>query len=185
MKNITNKKAFRKQAIAKLHANSYYRYQASKKIEQKLERLIQHKNPKSILFYIPMEHEANITTLLKKQRKKRKVYLPFMVDDSFKMVGYSLPLKRAKFGIWEAKNSIKTIKHVDMIIVPMLGVDRNYKRIGFGKGMYDRFVERLQQKTLLVFVAQTLLQTHHTITNSYDIKANYIITSKKYLTIKR
>lgn len=149
----------------------------------KLMQLIKERRVSSILMYMPMAHELNFRTLMRKLNKTHTVYVPFMVDDSFKMVRYSLPLRRAKFGIWQAKYSPRVINNVDMIVVPILGVDKEFKRIGFGKGMYDRFYERLENKPITVFVQQELLYTPHVITDHHDIQADVIITPKEYLLV--
>ena len=69
-----------------------------------------------------------------------------MEGKSFKMVSYRLPLKKKKFGIYEAGNTIRNIKKIDIAVVPVVGVDGRLQRVGFGKGMYDRFFEKLEKK---------------------------------------
>ena len=181
---MSNKVGFRKFSFAKMQKKYPYQIAGSKKVMRSLQTLIADHNPKSILFYHPMNHEMDLRPLIRHERSKRKLYLPFMVDDSFKMVAYRLPLSVAKYGIIEPKNSLLKINKVDMIIVPIVGVDRHYKRIGFGKGMYDRFVERLDNKPLIIFVQSTLCYTHESITDVYDIKADYIVTPKDFLKIE-
>lgn len=185
MKQFTDKLALRKYALQKLRKQSFYRYQASKKINRHLEQILAKLDPQSVLFYLPMSHEVDVRPLLLKERKKRKVYVPFMEGDSFKMVRYSLPLRRAKYGILETYNKSLTIKKVDVIIVPVLAVDKVYKRIGFGKGMYDRFVARLTQRPILLFVQQTKIQSPLLVGDHYDIEADYYITAKTIKHIKK
>ncbi len=184
MKTMSDKVGFRQFAFAKMKKRYPYKIASSKKVMHSLKRIITSHDPQSILFYYPLGHEMDLRPLMYEQRAKRKTYLPFMVDDSFKMVAYRLPLRRAKYGIIEPKNSRLKINKVDMIIVPIVGVDRHYKRIGFGKGMYDRFVERLDNKPLIIFVQSTLCYTQESITDAYDIKADYIVTPKDFLHIE-
>ena len=181
---MSDKVGFRKFAFAKMQKKYPYHVAGSKKVMQSLSALIGQHKPKSILFYHPMDHELDLRPLMRKERNKRKVYLPFMVDDSFKMVAYRLPLRTAKYGIIEPRNSLLNINTVEMIIVPIVGVDRHFKRIGFGKGMYDRFVARLDNKPLIIFVQTTLCYTKQSITDHYDIQADYIITPKDFLKIE-
>ncbi len=171
-------------AKKKLDKRIPYNFADSAKVESSLELIIELHNPKSILFYLPLVHEVDISKLLKKERKKRVVYVPFMVGDSFKMVAYRLPLVQGKFNIKETRNSFLNIKHVDMIIVPIIGIDKTYRRIGFGKGMYDRFYERLTKKPIVIFLQTTLCFSSSTVTDDYDIKADYVITPKKLKIIK-
>ena len=52
---------------------------------------------------------------------------------------------------------IRNINNIDIAIVPAVGVDGNLQRIGFGKGMYDRFFEKLQEETIYNFCATGVL----------------------------
>ena len=65
---------------------------------------------------------------------------------SFKMVPLRLPLERKAFGIYEPRASHRKINLIDVAIVPAVGVDGSLRRIGFGKGMYDRFFPTLKTR---------------------------------------
>lgn len=181
MNKMQNKMTFRHWAKKRINLRTDYTLADSAKVNAQLEYIINTYNPHSILFYLPMPHEVDVRKVLKKERKKRSIYVPFMVGDSFKMVAYRQPLKRGKFNISEPRNSFVNIKHVDMMIVPILGIDKTYRRIGFGKGMYDRFYERLKKKPLVIFLQTSLCYTSSVITDDYDIKADYVITPKKLI----
>jgi len=100
-----------------------------------------------------------------------------MEGDSFKIIKYRLPLQKKKFGIKEPNNSFLKPRQLDLAIVPIVGVDAVYKRIGFGKGMYDRFFDRLSYKPTLVFTQLILCKSDKFLSESYDIQADYIITN--------
>ena len=135
--------------------------------------------PKKILVYIPLGIEVNINYLIKYLRRFTdiEIFVPYMKGESFVAVKYRLPLKRKKFGIKEPNISFsyKPIK-LDMLIVPIVGIDNQYKRIGFGAGMYDRFVEKLKYKPTILFTQRVLCKIDKTITSYYDIEPHYIIT---------
>jgi len=135
--------------------------------------------PKKILVYIPLNIEVNINYLIRYLKKftRIEIYVPYMKEDSFVAVKYRLPLKKKKFGIKEPNISFCYKKiDFDMIIVPIVGVDGRYKRVGFGAGMYDRFFEKLSKKPITLFIQRVLCKTDKTITSSYDIEPDYIIT---------
>ena len=174
-----DKKRFRKESLKRLkNVSDNRRYIKDKFILKKLDEIIKYLKPKSILFYAPLKSEVNLMPLLKKYRKKIDIFLPFIEEKSFKMVKYRLPLKRNNFNVLEPKNSYFKIKDVDMIIVPVVGVDGNFKRVGFGKGMYDRFYEKLKSKPIVIFVQRVKCFTKERITDAYDISADFYITSK-------
>lgn len=174
-----HKSDFRKSCIKKLEFSSRFaKVYRDKKTVNKLKRFIEIKKAKNVLLYIPMGMEVNVLPLINCLRKKQvNVYVPFMLGDSFKVVKYRLPLEKKKFGIKEPKNSFCYKNKLDLAIVPIVGVDRLGKRIGFGKGMYDRFFGRLDYKPTIVFTQLSLCFTKEILTNHYDIQADYIITS--------
>ena len=128
---------------------------------------------------MPFGFEIDIRSLLiNEKRKIRKCYVPFMVGESFKMVPYRLPLTQGNFGVSEPNITLLNIKKVDVAIVPVVGVDTDAKRIGFGKGMYDRFFSTLTQKPVIIFVQLDECICNEKITDEYDVQADIYITPK-------
>ncbi|MBL0702527.1 MAG: 5-formyltetrahydrofolate cyclo-ligase [Sulfurospirillum sp.] len=145
--------------------------------------LIKKDKYKNILLYIPLSCEVDTMQLIKKIRPKINLYVPFMEGVSFKMVKFRLPLFRKKFNIREPNNSFARVPKIDLAIVPVLGVDGACKRIGFGKGMYDRFFESLNYSPKIIFVQLVECFTKELICENYDIRADIYITP--YMTKKR
>ena len=131
---------------------------------------------KKILFYTSLPFEADTSKSIKSLRKKCDIFVPFMQGESFKMVPFRLPLEKKKFGIYEAGNSLRNIKKIDIAIVPIVGVDGNLQRVGFGKGMYDRFFAKLKKKPYIIFIQSELCYTKEFICDEYDIACDLIIT---------
>ncbi|QOP43837.1 5-formyltetrahydrofolate cyclo-ligase [Sulfurimonas sediminis] len=134
-----------------------------------------------ILFFYPLPYEADILKVLKKMRKKHDIFVPFMQGESFKMVPFRLPLKKKKFDIFEAGNTIKKNNKIDIAIVPAVGVDGNLQRIGFGKGMYDRFFAKLKEKPYTIFVQPVFCHTESLICDAYDVACDVLITPTRTL----
>ena len=179
MKN-DHKSDFRKSCIKRLEFTSLFlKYYKNKIIVKKLENFIKRSDSRNILLYIPMDIEVDVKPLIKSLRKtkKREVYVPFMQGDSFKIVKYRLPLHKKRFGIKEPNNSFFKAKKIDLAIVPIVGIDKLGKRIGFGKGMYDRFFDRLNYKPITIFTQLVLCKSEKILSDNYDIQANYIITN--------
>lgn len=179
MKN-DHKSSFRISCIKRLKFMSLFsKYYKSKIIVKNLKKLIDEKNGKNILLYIPLDMEVDINPLIKDLRKNKNIniYVPFMQGNSFKIVKFRLPLKNKKFGIKEPYNSFLKPKKIDIAIIPILGVDSCAKRIGFGKGMYDRFFFKLNYKPVMVFTQLILCKSNKILSNDYDIQADYIFTT--------
>lgn len=173
------KEIFRKNSMQKIQNmythNKLYR---DAMLEKRLTRLLKKYKHKNILVYLPLPFEADITKSVKQMRRKLNVFVPFMEGESFKMVPLRLPLKKKRFGIFEAGNTIRNIKKIDIAIVPAIGVDGELKRVGFGKGMYDRFFAKLKKKPYTIFIQPELCYTKELICDSYDVEADVLITPK-------
>jgi len=174
---MSDKERFRKQCLKRLRkAQRTGAFSRHKRVVRKVEEIINKYNPKSILLYVPMGHEPDIRPLFAKLRPKVKIYVPFMEGKSFKLVQYRLPLRKKRFGIKEPMNSHFYLPGIEMAVVPVVGVDGRFRRIGFGKGMYDRFFAGLPKRPVTLFVQLAKCRTKETITDDYDITADYYIT---------
>ncbi|MFK5975710.1 MAG: 5-formyltetrahydrofolate cyclo-ligase [Sulfurovum sp.] len=177
------KKLFRKECLSELKKEQKRgSYRKDKDILGILYQLVERYNAKSIMLYIPLSIEVNIYPLINRLRKEQKtIFVPFMEGDSFRLVKYRLPLKKKQFGIKEPNNSKQYRRRdLDLAIVPIVGIDVSEKRIGFGKGMYDRFFEKENENIKkTIFVSRKLCRSLDILTDNYDIKADIIVTYKR------
>ena len=84
-----------------------------------------------------------------------------------------------KFGILEPTKA--QVKVPDIILVPILAFDKNKYRLGYGKGFYDRYLNKYfkQFKNILTVGVAFSFQRHHKLpVNQNDAKLNFIITEK-------
>ena len=177
-----NKSEFRKTCIGKLKKSAMVNNHSSSKIvSYKLYRYIKKMNYKTIMLYIPLRIEININDLIIRLRKEKRVVLvPFMVGKSFRLVKYRLPLKVKNFGVKEPNISNNFYKKIDLAIVPVIGIDRSFRRVGFGKGFYDRFFENHGDKIEeIFFVGKRSCLSSALVTDDYDVEGNFYITPKK------
>jgi len=172
------KEVFRKQCLHQLKKRmKRSTYAKDKKIQQALYAYIVKQKAMRIMLYLPLKSEVNLYPLILRLRKeKRKLYVPFMEGKSFRVVKYRLPLEKKQFGIKEPKKSTQyREKKIDIAIVPIVGMDVTQRRVGFGKGMYDRFFEKEHHHIAeVLFVARSLCYCHHVITDAYDVKADRV-----------
>jgi len=176
---MANKKHFRTQSLKQLAKVTQRAYAKDKRVVSDLYTYIQKTQAKHIMLYIPLKSEVNLYPLIALLRKeKRQVYVPFMEGKSFRLVKYRLPLRKKQFGIKEPNDSNQyRKKRIDIAIVPMVGVDVTLRRVGFGKGMYDRFFEKeVKNINKIIFVARKLCYSKEVVTDHYDVQADIIIT---------
>lgn len=147
-------------------------------LQYEIRKIKQKKRSIRILLYYPLSTEFNIKKIIYFLRKKRniEIFLPFMDNVSFKIVKYRLPLRKEKFSIFEPYDSQYFINNIDIAIIPALGIDNQFKRIGFGKGMYDRFFSTQKRIPRIIFVCRGLFYHSSNITQHHDIAGNFFIT---------
>lgn len=179
MKNLT-KSDFRKLCIKKLKfCSKFGKIKKDKFISKEILKVIKIEKAKNILLYIPLDMEVNVRSLINILRKKKnyKVYVPLMVGNTLKAVPFRLPLYKKKYNIYEPKDSNLRVK-LDLAIVPIIGTDSSFRRVGFGVGFYDRFFASLDYKPKIIFTQLSLCKSKTTLTEIHDIKSDYIITDK-------
>ncbi|WP_428738409.1 5-formyltetrahydrofolate cyclo-ligase [Sulfurimonas sp.] len=180
------KEIFRKKSLQKIqNAYTHNKLHRNALVQKRLLQVLKKYKHKKVLVYNSLPFEADISKSIKKMRRKLEIYVPFMEGESFKMVPFRMPLKKKKFGIFEAGNTLRDIKKIDIAIVPSVGVDGNLKRVGFGKGMYDRFFAKLKKKPFTIFIQPELCYTKQHICDVHDIEADVLITPQKEIHKRR
>lgn len=151
---------------------------ASLKLCAYLESLITRQDFRHIALFYPLPHEPNILPLLKKlkRHKSRQVFLPTMQGLKVKMLPYRLPLVQNHLGIFEPKLSYQHPRKIDFVLIPSLGIDMAFGRIGMGKGVYDRSFSPRSSSPYRVFVSQNLHISSTHITQGFDINAHEYIS---------
>ncbi|GAA9710447.1 5-formyltetrahydrofolate cyclo-ligase [Helicobacter pylori] len=145
------------------------------------------KDYQNILLYSPLGHELDIRPLILKLRQKNKrVWLPKSIKkganfskEGFTIAPFRLPLRRLG---WFDEPSLSRYykRELDCIVVPILGMDTSFRRVGFGLGMYDRSLPPLLQlkRPLIVFVSRELAIANGVLTNAYDIEADLYMNAR-------
>jgi len=179
MQKEHRKKQFRQRCLERLKEISRKNtYVKDRKVLSKLYEIIKETDARAIMLYLPLELEVNLYPLIGKlRRERRQLYVPFMEGKSFSLVKYRYPLETKRFGIKEPKYSKQfRKKRIDIAIVPIVGVDLIHRRVGFGKGMYDRFFEKeMKHIGKTVFVARQLCYSSQIVTDGHDVRADMII----------
>ncbi|MDR1976205.1 MAG: 5-formyltetrahydrofolate cyclo-ligase [Campylobacteraceae bacterium] len=171
------KEEFRKISLEKLHRTSREKYiKNSHAVAQNLEKTLKNLRFRTIALYLPIKTEANVRQIFPKLRRNKTIYVPFMECVSFKLVKYRLPVWKKKFNILEPADSWRLRQKVDVIVIPVIGVDGDLRRVGFGKGMYDRFFAALKPKPFTIFVQLAKCFTQKRLCEAYDIQADVYIT---------
>lgn len=103
----------------------------------------------NVLSYLPLEKECNIAQLNKILLSQGRLFLPEIDGDQLQVVKVLdlEPLKESAWNTAICHSSIpKTVNEIQTVLVPCLGVDLSFRRLGRGKGYYDRFLKQLNPK---------------------------------------
>ena len=132
--------------------------------------------------YYPYNYEIDIMPLVEKfQKLNYSITLPKIGMNSemhFFQWSTKDPLSINKFGIPEPISN-KT-KFPDILLVPLLAFDKNFNRIGYGGGFYDRYINRLKKikKIIIIGVAYSFQKIKKIPVEKYDIKLDFVVTEK-------
>ena len=134
--------------------------------------------------YYPSNYEVNILNFLEHASKKKfRIALPVIRSSnlmSFKSWVFKEPLYVNKYGILEPENSKKQIIP-DLIMVPLVAFDSQLNRIGYGKGYYDRNLQKIKnvkKKTISLGIAYSFQKCKSIPVNKHDFKLDYIFTER-------
>ena len=132
--------------------------------------------------YYPYNYEIDILKILEKfEKKKFFITLPKIMKNSqmnFFQWSTNDPLAINKYGIPEPIS--ENVKFPDILLVPLVAFDKNFNRVGYGGGFYDRYIEKIKKRKKVVTIgfAYSFQKVKKIPTNNYDIKLDFIITNK-------
>ncbi len=139
-----------------------------------------------IFLSILTKKEVNTEYLLHILQGKDKSIIVSKADfDSGEMKHFLLQentiLKTSEYGIPEPVSGLEiSPEMIDVIFVPLLAFDQKGHRVGYGKGFYDRFLEKCSPHT--IFIGLSFFDAEPEIFSAVtDIPLNFCITPKKII----
>ena len=136
-----------------------------------------------IALYYPSNFELNVLKVLElKYFLHQTILLPVVEKNNlinFYQWKRNDVLTVNKFGILEPIKAETKIP--DIIIVPLLAFDKDKYRLGYGKGYYDRYLNKYIKQykdTMTVGVAFSFQKHNKLPINKNDVKMDFILTDK-------
>lgn len=162
-------------------------YGASADIIERLKGLLEYENASIIHCYVSMNKRREVETrvLIKEMLAKGKeVVVPItnVEDGTLKNVRLHSfnELEENQWGVLEPPSGEEvTEDKFDLIIVPMVGGDEEGNRIGYGKGFYDRFLQKVDCKKIGLSFDQNILKKIPT--ENFDIPMDKIVTENRII----
>tara|TARA_B100001057_G_scaffold215557_1_gene215790 strand:+ start:55 stop:594 length:540 start_codon:yes stop_codon:yes gene_type:complete len=151
----------------------------------------------------------NILKILKKNKIKGKIiggYYPYNYEvdaikilEKFETLNYKVSLPKIKknsqmdFFYWSRKDSLiinkygipepssNKVVYPNILLVPLVAFDKNFNRIGYGGGFYDRYINKIKmiKKIVTIGLAYSFQKVKEIPVNEHDIKLDFIVTNEK------
>ncbi|MBI4664532.1 MAG: 5-formyltetrahydrofolate cyclo-ligase [Verrucomicrobia bacterium] len=127
------------------------RWRASKQASELLQLQSIWKNATSVLFYAPLPDELDLSPLWKEAISQgKRLALPRFHREAWEYVACQLadPTRRlaiGRFGLLEppADSPRVALKQLDLVLVPGVAFDLSGRRLGRGRGYFDRLLAKV------------------------------------------
>jgi 5-formyltetrahydrofolate cyclo-ligase len=154
-----------------------------RRIVENLYNLPEFKDAGTVLLYCAVKGEPDITPIFERVLGEGKgLVLPKVEGEGIKLISVRDPLclTNGTFNIPEpSEGVIIEPEEVELAVIPGIGFDREGYRIGFGKGYYDRLLERVSAPK--VGVAYSFQVLGSVPRDSWDKPVDIIVTEKEVI----
>lgn len=163
-----------------------YRIAASSAIWRKLKNLPEFIQAKNVLLYHSLPDEVATVSELPIIAEQKQVFLPVVEGENLRIEKYNtnVELHQGAFSIMEptVTNETITLADIDLVVVPAVGISRTGKRIGRGKGYYDRLLATRPDvlKVGIIFAPQL---TPDFPCEAHDMPMDIIVTENELIRI--
>ncbi len=156
----------------------------NQKILSKLKKMKSFSQAQSIGCYYSIGSEVQTNDLIKALLSEKKIVsLPQVFDDTmiFRRIEDVTKLEIGNFDIPEPKESCPIQETHDVILVPCIGLDNNGTRIGYGYGIYDKYLSKNESTKIALTYSKQIVKS---IPNSeHDVKMDWIVTETDVIKI--
>lgn len=158
-------------------------------IQQTFVALPAYTEARIVALYSSIGGEVETGEVLEAARKEGKIVLfPVVCGDHLRFVKIADTGKMIKgaFGIAEPciTGEAYAPDAADLVVVPGVAFDRTGKRIGFGKGYYDRALHHLEGSGKLVGFCYDFQLVDEIVAEPHDVAVDVIITEKRVVDLR-
>mgnify|MGYP004554252527 CR=1 FL=1 len=130
-------------------------------------------NYSNIGIYYPIGREISILKLLKLFPDK-KFYLPITKDEiSFARYKLGDQLVKGPFKTMEPVGDVVCREEIEVFFIPCVAISKDNKRIGYGKGYYDRYLAGYNG--IKIGICYKELSELDVLCDSFDVELDYKI----------
>lgn len=163
------------------------RSDASATVTSRLLALIEENRWKTVHCYLAFRSEVTTGALIEELLAKGvKVIVPWVEPDGelshHQLLGLD-GLGEGPYGLpHPARNEFLALDSIDAVLLPLSAFDRDGNRLGYGKGFYDRFLQKLPAKTRRIGLAFAMQETSDIPAMDHDQKLDMIVTESEIIT---
>lgn len=175
---IPNKKELR-QKIKDRKLDEEYIDTSSLIIEDKVLNSIDYKKARDIFIYLSTNNEVSTSRIIKHAlNDSKRVYVPYCEKENMKaiLINKDSEFRINKYGILEPLNTQIEAKQIDLAIIPCSSANKSLRRLGHGKGYYDKFLSKHNCKKIVLCFSKQVEE--YIPMDKYDIYMDEIITEK-------
>ena len=177
-KQILRKKFF------KFRKNEYF--EINNNFFNPLIPILRSKKKINLAIYYPSNYEINILKIFDTIGNKNNInYLLPKIHGENDMKFYpwkkNEPLLVNNYGLLEPVSSLECVPQIMML--PLLAFDKNFYRLGYGKGYYDKYLKNCFKKNKKIFtigVAFSFQKYKKIPISNFDVKLDQILTEKGF-----
>lgn len=160
----------------------------SLKVCSLLASLSELQNAKRVAFFLPMEKEIDVTSVLTLFLDNKECYVPRVLDSenmSMLRVFSSADLDTFELSSWGIPepplNDTERVlgDPLDVILVPCVALDKEGHRLGHGKGYYDKFISQTivrGTRPFLIGVCLGYQLIDHVPTTALDVNMDVVVS---------
>ena len=187
MEDSPEKKSLRRSLLERRDNTSFdFMNIASEKIQKKLKKMKVFRSAQKFGMYYPIGSEVFTQDIIQELLSVGKeVFLPKVIGDKmeFRKITDFSSLEKDSFDIMEPKDSCQTDNNLDVILVPTVGISPVGVRLGYGRGYYDKFLEKHKTATISLTLEKQIVK--NIPKSEHDIIIDWIVTEDRILDTQR
>ena len=150
-----------------------------------------------VAVYVAHDREADPSAIVRLARRNRcALYLPAIADYrrrrmEFRRYARDTRLRPNRYGIAEPERAAPRIavRHLDLVLVPLVAVDPSGTRLGTGAGFYDRCLQHLRagrrwRRPKLIGLGYEFQRVATLEARAWDVPLDALLTEKDLYALK-
>jgi 5-formyltetrahydrofolate cyclo-ligase len=177
--------------------SAHERASASRQFARILRRSKLLRTGRHIAVYIAHDCEADPSAIVRLARRNHcELYLPAIADYrrrrmEFRSYALDAQLQPNRYGIPEPKRGAPRIavRHLDLVLLPLVAVDPSGTRLGTGAGFYDRCLQHLRagrrwRRPKLIGLGYEFQRVTDLAARAWDVPLDALLTERDLYVLK-